>query len=163
MQSNFCMQQYIARPLLPRYTLELKLLIARKPYKSKAAHTLYLRDSACVQIQSLRLGTVSDHRALYITLMFDTVPVAMHGNLLQSVPTASQRNKHQHTNRENLVDTSTQQREAISQHTARGHMAGRSQHTAERSYKLAHSKRAAHGREASTRQESGTSTRQTYR
>ncbi len=66
--------------------------IAWKPYKSKAPHALYLRDSACVQIQSLRLVTVSDHRALYITLMCDTVPVAMHGNLLVSAH--GKRNKH---------------------------------------------------------------------
>ncbi len=52
----------------------IKILIAQKPYKSKAPHALYLRYSACVRYSALRLGTVSDHRALYIPLMFDTAP-----------------------------------------------------------------------------------------
>ncbi len=81
-------------------------------------------------------------------LMFDTVSVAMETYYSQCPRQENQALAH---NRENVVDTSTQQREAI---------------------KLAHGKRA-HGREklahsreklqASTRQESGTSTRQTNR
>ncbi len=85
--------------------------IAWKPYKLKAPHALYLRYSACGQIQCLVVRAL--HLGTVIPLMFDTVSVAMETYYSQC-PRQETEASTSTQQTESIVDTSAQQREAIS-------------------------------------------------